>query len=94
MTKDTSYSIKRIASGATKYLRRLSRKQQEAIAQAFDHLCISPFRHPNPTVIKSLKGNYKGLWRYRIGNIRIIYAVDEKERTIQVTSIDTRGDVY
>ena len=76
-------------------MRRLPRKQQEAIARAFDYLCsVSPFHHPNPTVIKTLRGRYEGLWRYRIGDIRIVYAVDRAERTIQIIAIDTRGDVY
>ena len=57
MTEPASFSIERIAPSAEKYLRRLPRKRQEAIAEAFEHLCnVSPFRHLNPTVIKPLKG--------------------------------------
>lgn len=63
MTEPTAFSIERIAPSAESYLRRLPRHLQEAIAQAFDHLCnVSPFRHPNPTVIRPLKGKYKGQW--------------------------------
>ena len=80
---------------AEKFLRRAPRKRQEVIADAFDHLCnVSPFRHSNPTVIKPLKGKYKGLWRYRVGQIRIIYDVDKEKRTIRIVAIDNRGDVY
>lgn len=91
----TPYTIEQISRSAANYVKRLSRKRKEAIAQAFDHICnVSPFRHPNPTVIKPLKGEYKGLWRYRVGDIRIIYAVNEEKRVIRIISIDNRGDVY
>lgn len=95
MEPDVSFSIEQIAASAEKYISRLPRKRQEAIAAAFDHLCnVSPFQHPNPTVIKSLKGKYKGLWRYRVGDVRIIYDVDKKKRTIRIIAIDSRGNVY
>ena len=95
MTEPVPFTIEQIAPSASKYLWRLPRKQQEAIAQAFDYLRnVSPFRHPNPTVIKPLKGEYKGQWRYRIGDIRIIYTVNEETRTICIVGIDNRGNVY
>jgi len=95
MTGDSPFAIDRISPKAESYLRRLPRQQQKAVAKAFDYLCdVSPFRHPNPTVIKLLRGPRKGQWRYRIGGIRIVYTVDKETRTIQIVAIDTRGDVY
>jgi mRNA interferase RelE/StbE len=95
MMEAASFSIERIAPSAASYLKRLPRKQQKAVAEAFDHMCnVSPFHHPNPKVIRQLKGEYKGLWRYRVGNIRIIYSVNEERRTIRITEIDNRGNVY
>jgi mRNA interferase RelE/StbE len=95
VTDDETFSIDRISSRAASYLRRLPRPQQKAIARAFDYLSNeSPFYHPNPTVIKPLRGPRKGQWRYRLGDIRIIYTVDREARTIQILAIDTRGDVY
>lgn len=92
---DRPFSIVRIAPSAASYLRRLPRPQQQAIAAAFDHLCnISPFQHPNPTTIRPLAGKYKGLWRYRTGDIRIIYDVDTVQRTIRIVAIDSRGNIY
>ena len=56
MTAPASFVIERIAPAAANYLRRLPQHQQQAIAQAFDHLCqISPFHHSNPTAIKPLR---------------------------------------
>ena len=36
----------------------------------------------------------KGQWRYPLGDIRIVYTVDQEARTVQILAIDTRGDVY
>jgi mRNA-degrading endonuclease RelE of RelBE toxin-antitoxin system len=95
MTESSTFSIERIAPNAESYMRRLPRHRQEAVAQAFDHLCnVSPFSHPNPTVIRPLKGKRKGQWRYRIGDIRIVYTVDRQSHAIHIVSIDSRGDVY
>lgn len=88
------FNIEKVARSAANYLKRLPRKEQQLIAQALNHLCNTPFDHPNPTVIKPLKGQYKGLWRYRLGNIRIIYEVDKEQHTIRIVSIDNRGNVY
>ena len=90
-----TFTIERIARSAKNYVNSLPKARQEAIAQAFDYLCqVSPFRHPNPTVIKPLKGQYKGLWRYRVGEIRIVYSIDEETHTIQIVEIDNRGNMY
>ncbi len=88
------YTITHIARRAARYLRRLPRPQQESVDQAFKELCASPRRHTNPTVIRPLKGKYQGLWRYRLGGLRIVYAVYQKDRTISIVAIDQRGDVY
>ena len=89
------FVIERISPQAQSYLRRLPRHKQKAVAKAFDYMCkVSPFRHPNPSVIRPLKGPLKGLWRYRVGDLRIIYEVDKERRTIRVVLIKSRGDVY
>jgi mRNA interferase RelE/StbE len=95
VTDDGPFSIDRLSSQAASYLRRLPRPQQKAVTRAFDHLSNeSPFDHPNPTVIKPLRGSRKGQWRYRLGDLRIVYTVDTDARTIQIVAIDTRGDIY
>lgn len=91
----TPFRITRIASRAAKFLAKRDRKSQKEIADAFDYMCnVSPFHHPNPKTIRRLHGEFEGLYRYRIGKIRIIYEVDESARTIEILNIDDRGDVY
>jgi mRNA interferase RelE/StbE len=43
---------------------------------------------------KPLKGIFNGLYRYRYGDYRIIYAIDEDKAQIMILSIGHRKDVY
>jgi mRNA interferase RelE/StbE len=40
-----------------------------------------------------MKG-YVGLWRIRVGDFRVVYAVDESTRTLTITRIRDRKEVY
>ncbi len=89
------FQITRVAARARKFLAKRDRKTQAEVAAAFTFLqTISPFHHPNPNAIKRLHGRLEGLYRFRVGSLRIIYSVDEKNREIEVLTIDDRGDVY
>lgn len=61
------------------------------IARALRQLESDPRRHPN---IKHLQGNLSHLWRYRIGDYRMIYAIVEDDRAVVVTEIVHRRDAY
>ena len=39
-------------------------------------------------------GEFKGLYRYRYGRYRILYAVDRKENTILILRVGKRKDIY
>lgn len=41
-----------------------------------------------------LTGPYKGLWKYRVGDYRIIYSIEEKRVVIFVLRIRHRKNVY
>lgn len=43
---------------------------------------------------KSLKGNMKGLWRYRVGDYRMITQIEEDKVLVLVIRIGHRKDVY
>lgn len=43
---------------------------------------------------KSLKGRMKGLWRYRVGDYRIISQIQDENILILVVRIGQRGDIY
>lgn len=49
----------------------------------------------NPRVHgKALIGNKKGLWRYRVGNYRILCNIDDEQITILVVDIGHRSEIY
>ena len=43
---------------------------------------------------KPLAGKYKGLWRYRVGDYRLICNIEDDEVTILVLDIGLRKKVY
>lgn len=51
--------------------------------------CEDPYIHG-----KSLQGNLKGKWRYRVGNYRLIANIDNKNIIILVLVIGHRKEIY
>ena len=43
---------------------------------------------------KALTGPFKGLWRYRVGDFRVIYRISEDEILILVLRIGHRRNIY
>lgn len=43
---------------------------------------------------KRLTGNLAGLWRYRVGNYRIIASIEDDELFILAINIDHRSRIY
>ena len=44
--------------------------------------------------IKKLVNWYPETWRYRIGNYRVFYEIDEGEKLVFILTIDLRGKAY
>ncbi len=61
------------------------------IARCFEYLEQNPRFHPN---IKALKGDFAGYYRYRIGDYRVIYQVDDESSQVIVNTIVHRRDAY
>jgi mRNA interferase RelE/StbE len=49
--------------------------------------------NPRPVGCKKLHG-YKDRWRIRVGNYRVVYAIDDGRRIVDVTRIAHRKDAY
>ena len=43
---------------------------------------------------KALKGNLKGLWRYRVGDYRLICRIEDDRLVILAVSVGHRSGVY
>ncbi len=61
------------------------------IARYLQQLEQTPRSHPN---IKVLKGEYEGYYRYRIGDYRVIYSIDDDLVQVFVVAIAHRSEAY
>lgn len=84
------YSL-RFDIDAEKVYKNADKNLVKRLNRCFEYLREEPFNHPN---IKPLKGNLLGLYRYRIGNWRIIYEVLEEEQVVNILQIVHRGSAY
>ena len=48
--------------------------------------------NPRPKGCKKLSGRQE--YRVRVGDYRIVYAIDDDARTVKVTAVGHRGEVY
>ncbi|HSA96204.1 MAG TPA: type II toxin-antitoxin system RelE/ParE family toxin [Acidobacteriota bacterium] len=77
-------------------LERISPPRREKIADklragVYPQLREQPYFGAN---IKKLKGFTPETWRYRIGPYRFFYLIDDKEKTVFMTAVDTRQQSY
>jgi mRNA interferase RelE/StbE len=58
---------------------------------------VYPMLKNNPNFgvnIKKLKGKYKELFRFRIGDNRLFYKIDEPKKIVFILNIENRKDAY
>jgi mRNA interferase RelE/StbE len=72
---------------ADRQFRKLPRLAQIRIRPAIDSLALNPY----PAKIKKLEEN---VYRYRVGDFRIIYEVQEKSLTICILKMGDRKEIY
>ena len=68
-----------------------SAKLQRSLDRCFAQLQANPRFHPN---IKALKGNLSGCYRYRVGDYRVVYRIEEQTQHVIVIAIAHRREVY
>ncbi len=57
----------------------------------YPQLRSNPFFGPN---IKKLKGEFEGVYRYRIGDYRLFYIIENDNTIIILTDLQARKDSY
>ncbi len=77
---------------AVKELKKIDRQMQRTILDYLDER-IAPLDNPRKFG-KRLSSNYVGLWRYRIGDYRVICRIEDQKLAILVLRIRHRGAVY
>ncbi|MBI4491454.1 MAG: type II toxin-antitoxin system RelE/ParE family toxin [Chloroflexi bacterium] len=83
-----SYQV-RIARQAERYLQRLPRPIQERMLRRLQQIAEDPYG-PHTKPLEGLSGRRAA----RVGGWRIIFAVDDEARRVDVSDIGPRGDVY
>ena len=84
-----SYKV-RWHENALEDLKRLDKKPQKKILRR-----VKEYLPQNPVSLgKPLRGIFKGFFRYRIGNVRIIYTLDHENETVSILKIGDRKNVY
>ena len=63
-------------------------------AEMLERLQDDPYTHRSGMVIRRLRGFAEPVFRIRIGEYRLVYVIDEKERKILATSLVHREQSY
>lgn len=84
----SSYKLA-LAESAEKELSRLPGSAVARIAARIEKLADNP----RPSGCKKLKGGVNE-WRIRIGDYRVIYTIEDDPKTVDVTRIAHRKEVY
>jgi len=84
------YSV-RLLPQAQALFARADRPLAKKLARCFEQLEQNPHYHPN---IRPLSGSLKDYYRFRVGDHRVVYSIDERERVVVVTIIAHRRKAY
>ncbi len=63
----------------------------KVVAYVYPQLRSNPFYGPN---IKKLRGEFDGVYRYRIGAFRLFYTIESLKVIVFVLGIEKRKDSY
>lgn len=85
-----TWTIK-LSKKSSKSLKSLDNSARKNITHFIDKLIESD--SPRATG-KALQGNLKGLWRYRVGNYRLICQIKDNELVILFVEIGHRKNIY
>ncbi|HBY19878.1 MAG TPA: type II toxin-antitoxin system RelE/ParE family toxin [Clostridiales bacterium] len=84
------YEIK-LSKEAIKYYKKQTDKIKRLINKALEDIKRSPYQGTN---IKKMQGNQTDTYRYRVGDIRILYTTNQRRVLVYVLAIGNRGDIY
>jgi len=80
-----------LSAEAVKRYKKQGKNTKKKINRSIDNLAKNPLYDSH---VKKLWGSLEGNCRYKIGDIRIIYSINESSKKVLVKTIKSRGDVY
>jgi addiction module RelE/StbE family toxin len=76
-----------------KSIEKVDQKIRGRILEAMGKISRNPEDMKGNTVMP-LAGDYKGFWRYRIGNYRLVYKPENDSHSVTLISFASRGSAY
>ena len=76
---------------AEKVYDKSPRDMRQRLSNCFEELEENPFHGGN---VKPLTGKLKGLYRYRVGDWRVIYRIIKEKMFVEIIAILPRGNAY
>ena len=76
---------------AERFYQRCDKPAAGKLARCFAALERDPRSGNN---VKPLKGRFSGAFRYRVGDLRVVYTINDATLTVFVITIANRKDVY
>jgi mRNA interferase RelE/StbE len=89
MTEDLPYTLV-LTEDSEADLKRLDKSVARRIIKKLRRLAANTKVYPHV----ALKGQWSGFYRLRVGDYRVIYALDHEERIITVIVIGHRSNIY
>ncbi len=74
-----------------KFYRKADNTVKERISDAIAVIAQNPHLDSH---IKKLKGDLKHMYRFRMGDLRILYEIDDAQETVWIKTIEWRGSAY
>jgi len=76
---------------AAKFYRKAYDALKERVTDAIDVIARNPHLDGH---IKKLKGDLKHMHRFRMGDLRILYEIDDAQEIVWIKTIEWRGSAY
>jgi mRNA interferase RelE/StbE len=80
----------KLGNPAKKFLRKCEKQIYKRLIDKIRKLAVNPF----PQDVKRIVGKKEKIFRIRVGNYRIQYAVFHEENLILITDVDKRAKAY
>jgi len=74
-----------------KFYRKADDALKDRVADAVDVIARNPHLGGH---IKKLKGDLKHMHRFRMGDLRILYEIDDAQEIVWIKTIEWRGSTY